>query len=141
MESLKKLMIVIFICSSNNISGKIGVAKKYIFRSFECSELQACNKIPTLMFSFIQIPVQKLPNLFPSSDPGPIGFSTCGRRGAHGVARVGTTSDYDRQDYFQILCCGRDIVVTILKLKCQKQKVHGEFGSTESLVRFLISAL
>ena len=87
------------------------------------------------------MPVQKLPNLFPSSDPGPIGFSTCGRRGAHGVARVGTTSDYDRQDYFQILCCGRDIVVTILKLKCQKQKVHGEFGSTESLVRFLISAL
>ena len=57
------------------------------------------------------------------------------------VARVGTTSDYDRQDYFQILCCGRDIVVTILKLKCQKQKVHGDFGSTESLVRFLISAL
>ena len=54
---------------------------------------------------------------------------------------VGTTSDYDRQDYFQILCCGRDIVVTILKLKCQKQKVHGEFGSTESLVKFLISAL
>ena len=48
------------------------------------------------------IPVQKLPNLFPSSDPGLIGFSTCGRRGAHGVAQVGTTSDYDRQDYFQI---------------------------------------
>ena len=48
-------------------------------------------------------PVQKLPNLFPSSDPGPIGFSTRGRRGAHDVARVGTTSDYDRQDYFQIL--------------------------------------
>ena len=47
---------------------------------------------------------QKLPNLFSSSDPGPIGFSTCGRRGAHGVARVGTSSDYDRQDYFQILC-------------------------------------
>ena len=57
------------------------------------------------------------------------------------VARVGTTSDYDRQDYFQILCCGRDIVVTILKLKFQKQKVHDEFGSTESLVRFLISEL
>ena len=51
------------------------------------------------------------------------------------------TSDYDRQDYFQILCCGRNIVVTILKLKCQKQKVHSEFGSTESLVKFLISAL
>ena len=66
---------------------------------------------------------------------------TCGRRGAHGVARVGTTSDYDRQDYFQIFCCGRDIVVTILKLKCRKQKVHGEFGTTESLVKFLISAL
>ena len=86
-------------------------------------------------------PVQKLPNFFPSSDPGPIGFSTCGRRGAHGVAGVGTTSDYDRQEYFQILYCGRDIVVTILILKCQKQKVHGEFGSTESLVRFLISPL
>ena len=57
------------------------------------------------------------------------------------MARIGTTSDYDRQDYFQILCCGPDIVVTILILKCQKQKVHGEFGSTESLVRFLISAL
>ena len=57
------------------------------------------------------------------------------------VARVRTTSDYDRQDYFQILCSGRDIVMTILKLKCQKQNVHGEFGSTESLVRFLISAL
>ena len=85
--------------------------------------------------------LQKLPNLFPSFDPGPIEFSTCGRRGTHGVARVRTTSDYDRQDYFQILCCGRDIVVTVLKLKCQKQKVHGEFGSTESLVRFLISAL
>ena len=40
MESLKKLMIVIFICSSNNISGKIGTAKK-IFRSFERSEFQA----------------------------------------------------------------------------------------------------
>ena len=78
-------------------------------------------------------PVQKLPNLFPSFDPGPIGFSTCDRRGAHGVARVGTTSDYDRQDHFQILCCGRDILMTILILKCQKQKVHGEFGSTESL--------
>ena len=62
------------------------------------------------------------------------------RRGAHGVARIGTTSDYDRQDYSQILCCGRDIVVIILILKCQKQKVHGELGSTESLVRFLISA-
>ena len=85
--------------------------------------------------------MQKLPNLFQSSDPGPIGFFTCGRRRAHGVAQVGTTSDYDRQDYFQILCCGRDIVVAILILKCQKQKVHGEFGSTESLVRFLISAL
>ena len=95
------------------------------------------------MVKFIMsiIPVQKLPLLFPSSDPGPIGFPTCGRREAHGVARVGTTSDYDRQDYFHILCCGRAIVVTILKLKCQKQKVHGEFGSTESLVRFLISAL
>ena len=86
-------------------------------------------------------PVQKLPNLFPSSDSGLIGFSTCGRRGAHGLAQVGTISDYDGQDYFQILCCVRDIVVTILKLKCQKQKVHGEFGSTESLVKFLISAL
>ena len=86
-------------------------------------------------------PVQKFPNLFQSSDLGPIGFSTCGRRGAHGVTRVGTTSDYDRQDYFQILYCCRDIVVTVLKLKCQKQKIHGEFGSTESLVRFLISAL
>ena len=85
--------------------------------------------------------MQKLPNLFPSSDPGPIGFSACGRRGAHVVAQVGTTLGYDRQDYFQILCCGRDIVVTILKLKYQKQKVHGEFGSTESLVKFLISAL
>ena len=56
------------------------------------------------------VPVQKLPNLFPSSDLGPIGFSTCVRRRAHGVARVGTTSDYDRQDYFRILCCGPDIV-------------------------------
>ena len=56
------------------------------------------------------LPVQKLPNLFPSSDPGLIGFSTCGRRRAHGVARVGTTSDYERQDYFRILCCGPDIV-------------------------------
>ena len=28
-----------------------------------------------------KLPVQKLPNLFPSSDQGPIGFSTCGRRG------------------------------------------------------------
>ena len=46
-----------------------------------------------------QKPVQKLPNLFPSSDPGPIGFFTCGRMVAHGVARVGTTSDYDRHDY------------------------------------------
>ena len=65
-----------------------------------------------------------------------------GGGGGHmGVARVRTTSDYDRQDYFQILCFGRDIVVTILKLKCQKQKVHGEFGSTESLVRFNISTL
>ena len=72
---------------------------------------------------------------------GPIGFSTCGRREAHGVARVGTTSDYDRQEYFQILCCDCDILVTILILKCQRQKVHGEFRSTESLVRFLISAL
>ena len=44
-------------------------------------------------------------------------------QGAHGVARVGTTSDYDRQDYFHILYCGHDIVVTILILKCQKQKV------------------
>ena len=69
-------------------------------------------------------PVQKLPNFFPSFAPGPIGFSTFGRRGAHGVARVGTTTDYDWQDYFQILCCGRDIVVTILTLKCRKQKVH-----------------
>ena len=86
-------------------------------------------------------PVQKLPYLFPSSVPDPIRFSICGRRGAHGVAWVGTTMDYDRQDYFQILCCGRDIVVTIWKLKYQKQKVHGKFGSTESLVRFLISAL
>ena len=86
-------------------------------------------------------PVQKLPNLFPSSDPGPIVFSTCGRRGAYGVPRVGTTSDYDRQDYFQILCSGHDIVVTILILKCQKKKVHVEFGSTESLMRFLTSAL
>ena len=42
---------------------------------------------------------------------------------------------------FKFLCCGCDIVVTILKSKYQKQKVHGEFGSTESLVRFLISAL
>ena len=92
-------------------------------------------------FLELGIPVQKLPTLFPSSDPGPIGFSICGRRGAHGVAQVGTTSDYDRQDYFKILCCDRDIVVTILILKCQKQKVHAEFGSTESLVRFLISAL
>ena len=72
---------------------------------------------------------------------GPIGFSTCGHKGAHSVARVGTTSNYDRQDYFQIFYYGRDIVVTILILKCQKQRVHGEFGSTESLVRFLISAL
>ena len=64
--------------------------------------------------------MQKFPNLFPSSGPGPTGFSTCGRRGAHGVARVGTTSDYDRQDYFRILYCGRDIVVTIFILKCQK---------------------
>ena len=48
--------------------------------------------------------MQKLSNVFPSSDPGPIGFSTCGHRGAHGVARVETTSDYDTQDYFQILC-------------------------------------
>ena len=90
---------------------------------------------------FLSLPVQKLPNLFPSSDPGKIGFSTCGRRGAHGVAWVGTTSDYDRQDYFQILYCCRDIVVTILILKCQKQKVHGEFRKTEPLVKFLISAL
>ena len=87
------------------------------------------------------MPVQKLPNLFPSYNPGPIGFFKCDRRGAHSVARVGTTSDYDRQGYFQILCCRLDIVVTILKLKCQKQKVHGEFESTESLVRFLLSAL
>ena len=87
------------------------------------------------------IPVQKLPNFFPSSGPGPIGFSTYGCRGAYGVAQVGTTSDYDRQDYFQILYCGYDIVVTILILKCQKQKVHSEFRSTESLVRFLISPL
>ena len=86
-------------------------------------------------------PVQKLPNLFPSSDPGPIGFSTCGRRGAHGLAQVRTTSDYDGQDDFQILCCGRDIVVTIFKLKCKKQNVHGKFGSTESLLKFLTSAL
>ena len=57
------------------------------------------------------------------------------------MARVGTTSDYDRQDYFKIFCCGRDIAVTILKLKCQKQKVHDEFGSTESLVRFFIPTL
>ena len=85
--------------------------------------------------------MQKLPNLFPNSNPGPIGFSTCGHREAHGVARIATTSDYDRQDYFQILCCGRDIVVTILILKSQKQKVHGKFGSTESLVIFIISAL
>ena len=77
-----------------------------------------------LIFSYSEHPVQKLPNLFPRSDPGPIRFSTCGRRGAHGVARVGTTSDYDRQDYFQIFCCGRDIVVTLLKLKCQNQKVN-----------------
>ena len=28
-----------------------------------------------------QLPVQKLPNLLPSSDLGPIGFSTCGHRG------------------------------------------------------------
>ena len=28
------------------------------------------------------------------------------------MARVGTISDYDRQDYFQILYCGCDIVVT-----------------------------
>ena len=84
------------------------------------------------MYFYVKRPVQKLPNLFPSSNPGPFGFSTCGRRGAHGVARVGTTSYYDRQDYFQILYCGRDIVETILKLKCQKQKVHGVFGSTES---------
>ena len=62
-------------------------------------------------------PVQKLPNLFPIPDPGPTGFSTCGRRGAYGVVRVETTSDYDRQHYFQILYCGRDIIVTILKLK------------------------
>ena len=68
--------------------------------------------------------MQKLPKIFPSSDPGPIRFSTCGRRGAHGVAGVGTTSDYLRKDYIQILCCGRDIIVTIFKLKCQKQKVH-----------------
>ena len=92
-----------------------------------------------LLNSSSDYPVQKLANLFPSSDPGPIGFFTCGRRRAHGVARVGTTSDYDRQDYFQILCCGINIVMTILKLKCQKQKVHGEFGSTESLVGFFIS--
>ena len=59
---------------------------------------------------------------------------------AHGMARVGTTLDQDRQDYFQILCCGRDIVVTILKLKCQKQKVHGEFGSTEPVQKFLWGA-
>ena len=103
----------------------------------------ACNYTP-LVWSCRKIfysPVQKLPNLLPNSDPGPIGFSTCGRRGVHGLARVGTTSDNDRQNYFQILCCGRDIVVTILKFKCQKQNVHGEFGSTESLVIFLISAL
>ena len=87
----------------------------------------------------LNLPVQKLPNLFPSSDPDSIEFSSCGRRGAHGVARVGTTSDYDTQNYFQISYCRRDIVVTILKLKCQKQKIHGEFGSTELLVRFLIS--
>ena len=62
------------------------------------------------------MPVQKLPNLFPSSDPGPIGFSTCGCRGTHGMAQIGTTSDYEIQDYFQILCYGRDIVVTILIL-------------------------
>ena len=62
-------------------------------------------------------------------------------QGAHGLAQVGTTLDYDGQDYFQILSCGRDIVVTILKLKCQKQNVHGEFGSTESLLKFLTSAL
>ena len=101
-------------------------------------------KISKVIFHIKPIPshpVQKLPNLFPNSDPGTIGFSTCGRRRTHGVAQVGTTSDYDRQDYFQILCCGRDIVVTILKLKCQNQKVHGEFGSKESLVRFLTSAL
>ena len=30
------------------------------------------------------------------------------------MARVGTTSNSDRQDYFQILCCGRDIVVIII---------------------------
>ena len=76
--------------------------------------------------------------MFPSSDPGPIGLSTCGRRGAHGVARVGTTSDYDRQDYFQISCCGRDIAVTILKLKCQKQKVHrAPIGTWEQVWQFL----
>ena len=75
--------------------------------------------IETIIFSLY--PVQKLPNLFLISDSGPIGFPICGRKGAHGVARVGTTSDYDRQDYFQILSCGRDIVVT--------------------LVRFLVSAL
>ena len=40
------------------------------------------------------------------------------------MVRVRTTSDYDRQDYFQILCCGRDIVVTILKLKCRKIHWH-----------------
>ena len=73
--------------------------------------------------------------MFSSSDLSPIGFSTCGRRGAHDVARVGTTSDYDRQDYFQILCCGRDIVVLILK--CQKQKVHGDFFTNGNLKRKL----
>ena len=42
-------------------------------------------------------------------------------QGAHGVAQIGTTSDYERQDYFQMLYCGRDIVVTILFLKCEAQ--------------------
>ena len=98
-------------------------------------------KVCSCVHKYSLYPVQKLTNLFPSSNSGLIGFSRCGRKGAHGVARVKTTSDYDRQNYFQILCCDRDIVVTVLKLKCQKQKVHGEIGSTESLVRFLISSL
>ena len=69
-------------------------------------------------------PVQKLPNLFPSSDLGPIGFSTCGHNGADGVARVGTTSHIGLglTDLIgQVLCC-RHIVLGYIEIKMPKAK-------------------